>query len=63
MDSKGNVSFLNLVNNIIKNGDYFKDENASSDREDDVKKHLGDIIDNVTSDRSGCCCSCQVRRR
>ena len=46
--------------NYIKN-DYFLN-NARFDKEGNVKKPLGEIIDNVTSGRFSCC-SCQVRSR
>ena len=53
--------FNNNYNHLSMN--YINNDNTSFAKEDNVKKPLGEIIDNVMSNRSSCCCSCQVRSR
>ena len=56
-----NNNYNHLSMNYI-NDDYFLND-ARFGKEGNVRKPLGEIIDNVTSNRSSCCCSCQVRSR
>lgn len=64
--NEGNLEDLNNNYNHLSmnyiNNDYFLNNDIFG-KEGNVKKPLGEIIDNVTSDRSSCCCSCQVRSR
>ena len=62
---KINSEYFNNYNHLPMN--YINNNyhliNTSFAKDGNVKKPLGEIIDNVTSNRSSCCCSCQVRSR